>query len=162
MNFVTFYVCFAYIVYFSCSPVFWALFVLLLGRYDSTANHHSDVTMLCQFSDVPRVFEDSSCLCVCAPCQRTLCSNAVSGLRSNTSCLPMINVSCLSHALCHVILIYLYSIFCSSCIEFFVKDNADVHVGVSVLLHVKFKVKNAFWCIELLNQICLFVIWISG
>ncbi len=42
-----------------------------------------------------------------------------------------------------------------TCIEFFVKDNADVRVRV--LLRVKFKVKNAFWCIELLNQIRLYV-----
>ncbi len=67
----------------SCLSVF--LFAPLLGRCslaDSTANHHSDVMMFCQSADVPAVFEDSSWLCVCAPCQRTLCSNAVSGLCS--------------------------------------------------------------------------------
>ncbi len=165
---VTFYVCFEYIVYFSRSPVFCVLFAPLLGRCslaDSTANHHSDVTMFCQFFDVPAVFEDSSWLCVCAPCQRTLCSNMVSGLRSNVSCLPMLNVSCLSES-CFVSCdfdLFIDLLFGYSCIELFVKDNADLHVGVSVLLHVRFKVKNAFWCIELFNQIWLFVkIWISG
>ncbi len=125
-----------YIVSFSRSPVFCVLFAPLLGRCllaDSAANHHSDVMMFCQFSDVPAVFEDSRLLCVCAPCQCTLCSNVVSVLCSTpviSRCLMYLVL--VSHALSCDLDLFIDLFFGYSCIELFVKDKADVRVGVSV------------------------------
>ncbi len=53
----------------------------------------------------------------------------------------MLNVSCLSES-CFVSCdfdLFIDLLFGYSCIELFVKDNADLHVGVSVLLRLKLR-----------------------
>ncbi len=136
---VTFRVCFVYIVLFLallsyCVPFCSTSRSVFIGWLDCQSSFwHHDV---CQSAGMPAVFEDASWLCVGAPCQRTLCSNAVSSL-----CLTPIVYRCLIYfVLCVMLCVVRCDLFIDlvlwllTCIEFFVEDNADARIGVSVLL----------------------------
>ncbi len=114
------------------------LFAPLLGwclLADSTANHHSDVMMsanllACQLYLRTRV----DCVCVrhasvpCAPTRSAVCVRHQ--LSTDAQCILSYGVM-----LCVVRCdIYRFVLWLLICIEFFVEDNADARIGVSVLL----------------------------
>ncbi len=139
-----------------CAPL---LGLCLLA--DSTANHHSDVMMFCQSAEVPAVFEDLRWLwCVCAT-PACLVLQRGQQFHVHARCLSMLNVSCLKRVMFCVVL---FDLFIDLIFGYWLVSNSSWKMtlmsvlGVSVLLHVKFNVNNAFWCIKLLNQIRRFVI----
>jgi len=105
---------------------------------------------VCQSAGVPAVFEDASWLCVCAPCQRTLCSNAVSSL-----CSTPIVYRCLMYLVLWVILcVVRCDLFIDLFLVHWLVSNSLWKITLMPVLefqsyYVKFKAKNACWCIGL-------------
>ncbi len=97
---------------------------------------------VCQSAGVPAAFEDASWLCVCAPCQRTLCTNTVSSL-----CSTPIVYRCLMYLLSWVMLcVVRYDLFIDLFLVYWLVSNSVLKITLMPVLefqsyYVKFKVK---------------------
>ncbi len=130
---------------FLFTPFLGRLFIGWLDCQSSFWRHD-----VCQSAGVPAVFEEASWLCVCAPCQRTLCSNAVSSL-----CSTPIVYRCLMYLVLWVIhCVVRCDLFIDLFLVHWLVSNSLWKITLMPVLefqsyYVKFKAKNACWCIGL-------------
>ncbi len=136
---VTFRVCFGYIVLFLallsfCVPFCSTSRSVFIGWLDCQSSFwRHDVLPICWRASC--IWGLELIVCVCAMPAYPVLQRGQQFV-FDTNCLPMLNVSCLmSHALCCAMWsIYRFVLWLLICIEFFVEDNADARIGVSVLL----------------------------
>ncbi len=151
---VTFRVCFGYSVLFLallsfCVPFCSTSRSVFIGWLDCQSSFwRHDVLPICWRASC--IWGLGSWLCVCAPCQHTLCSNAVSSL-----CSTPIVYRCLMYlVLWDMLCVVRCDLFIDLFFGYWFVSNSLLKITLMPVLefqsyYVKFKVKNACWCIGL-------------